>query len=152
MNEIVQCMQPDLRKSSIIAQHRFFRVKHWNTLGKWLRIWKTIRNFFTHLVLGEGRGQRSNTGYHLICPSKRSSKIFVCLQCIKGIVSYGRLFTWRRNGCLWLMFLHGFQLCLWWCREVEGINFPVIHSSVHGEHNGTNFESVQHSIHKLQPF
>ena len=34
----------------------------------------------------------------------------------------------------------------------EGITYPVVHFSVHGKHNGVNFESVSHSIHKLLRF
>jgi len=47
------------------------------------------------------------------------------------------------------MFLHVFQPCLWQCSVVEEITHPVIHSSVHGKHNGENFESVFHSTCKL---
>jgi len=48
------------------------------------------------------------------------------------------------------MFLHGFQLCLWLLRGVEGITYPVIHSSsVHGKHDGAIFESVHYTIQKL---
>ena len=47
------------------------------------------------------------------------------------------------------MFLHGF---LWWCRVVEGIFYPVIHSSVHGKHNSAKFESLPHSTCKLHLF
>jgi len=46
---------------------------------------------------------------------------------------------------------HGFQPCLWQCSVVEEITYPVIHSSVHGQHDGANLESVQHSIRKLHP-
>ena len=38
---------------------------------------KNSVNLFTCLVLSKGRGQRLKPGYHLICLSKRSSKIFV---------------------------------------------------------------------------
>ena len=141
----------DLWKPSMTVHNRFFSIKHWM---HWVNnsVFLKIRNFFTYLVLGEGRGQWLKPGYHLICPSKRSSKIFVWLQYTQGIVSYGRLFTWRWNGRSRSMFLHGFRLCLWWCRTVEGITYPVIHSSVHGKHDGANFESVHHSICKLHLF
>ena len=45
-----------------------------------------------------------------------------------------------------------FQQYLWRCRGEEGITYSVIHSSVHGKHNGVNFESVHHSIRKLHLF
>jgi len=32
---------------------------------------------------------------------------------------------------------------------VEGITYPVIHSSVHGKHDGEGLEFMQHSIRKL---
>jgi len=137
---------PDLWKPNIIAQYRIFSIKHWvnNCI-----FWKKFVDFFIRLVLGEGRGQQLKPGYHLICPSKRSLKIFVWLQCTKGVVNYGCLFTWRWNNYSWSMFLHGF-----WrqCRGAEGITYPVIHSSVHSKHDGANFESVHHSIRKLHPF
>ena len=114
--------------------------------------WKNSIYSFTRLGLGEGRSQPLKPGYHPFRSSKRSSKIFVWLEYTQGIVSYGRLFTWRRSGRSRSMFLHGFRLCLWWCRTVEGITYPVIHSSVHGKHNGTKFESLPHSICKLHPF
>ena len=145
-------MWPDLRKPNIIAQYRFFSIKYWNTLGKFCAFWKKSVNFFTCFVLGERKGEQLKPGYHRIHPSKRSSKIFVWLQCTKGIVSYGRLFTYRQSGCLRSMFLHGFWLCLWWCKWVEGITYPVINSSVHGKHDGANFVSVLYSIRKLHPF
>jgi len=47
---------------------------------------------------------------------------------------------------------HGFGLCLWQCRAVDGTNFPVIHFSVHGKHDGANFKSAHYSIRKLHPF
>jgi len=34
----------------------------------------------------------------------------------------------------------------------ERITYPVIHFTVHGEHDGAKFESLPHSIHKLRPF
>jgi len=34
-------------------------------------------------------------------------------------------------------------------REYKNTIYPVIHSSAHGEHNGVNFESENHSVHKL---
>jgi len=71
-------------------------------------------NFFTHLVLGEWRGQQLKPGYHLICPKKRSLKIFVWLQCTQGIETYGHMFTWCQSGCLRSMFLHVFWPYLWW--------------------------------------
>ena len=34
---------------------------------------------------------------------------------------------------------------------MQEITYQVIHSSAHGKHDGANFESVHHSIHKLDP-
>jgi len=96
--------------------------------------------------------QRLKPGYHLICPSKRSSKIFVWSQYTKGIVSYGCLFTWHQSGWSRSIFLHGFWHCLWWYKGVKGIINQAIYSSVYGKHSGANFESVLHSIRKLHPF
>ena len=126
---------------------QIFQYKALNMLGKWMHILKKIVQLYTLCSC-----QQLKTGYHFICPSNRNLKIFVSLQCTKGIVSYGRLFTWRQSIYSRLMFLHGFQLCLWWCRRVEGITYPVIHSSVDGKHDGANFEFVHHSICKLHPF
>jgi len=40
-----------------------------------------------------------------------------------------------------------------WIRNLlEEITNPGIYSSVHGEHNDTNFECVHHSIRKLHLF
>ena len=39
-------------------------------------------------------------------------------------------------------FMHGFRLCLRLCKRVEGITYQVIHSSVHGEHDGETFGYV----------
>ena len=147
-------MWPDLRKPNIIAQYRFFSIKHWNTLANSYNcvFWKKICSLLYPPCSRWTKRPTVKTGYHRIRPSKKSSKIFVWLQCTKGIVSYGRLFTWRRSGCLWSMFLHGFRLCLWWCRVVERITYPVIHSSVHGKHDGAGFKSVNHCILKLHQF
>ena len=57
---------PNLRKPNIIAQYRFFSTKHWNTLGNNCVFWKKSVNFFTHLVLCEGRGQWLEPEYHHI--------------------------------------------------------------------------------------
>ena len=51
----------------------------------------------------------------------------------------------RVDVSLWL-------LTLWKCRRVEGITYPVIRSSVHGKHDGANFQFVHHFIYKLHAF
>ena len=53
------------------------------------------------------KGPTVKASYYLNRPSKRSLKNF-CLIAVQQ--SYGRLFTWRQNGCLRSMFLHGFRL------------------------------------------
>ena len=40
-------------------------------------------------------------------------------------------------------------VCLKRSRIVEETTYPEIHFSVHGRHDGANFKSVQHYIHKL---
>ena len=130
---------------------QIFSIKHWNTLGK-IAFFERICQLFYPPCSWWRKGPMVKPGYHRICPSKRRSKIFVWLQCTQGIVSYGHLFTWCRSSHSRSMFLHGFWLCLWWCRAVEGINYPVIHSAVHGEHDGEKFKSLPYSIHKLHLF
>ena len=107
-------------------------------------------NFFTCLVLGKGRNQWLKSGYHLICPSKRS--LFDCSAVKELYIRYGCLFMWRRSSYSQSMFLHGFRLCLWWGRGAEWITYPIIHFSVYGKHDGVNFESVHHSIRMLHLF
>jgi len=45
-------------------------------------------------------------------------------------------------ACDRCFFMHGFRLCLWLCKGVEGITYQVIHSSVHGKHDGETFGYV----------
>jgi len=153
-NNLLYYMWPDLRKPNIIAQHRFFSIKHWNTLGKYCVFWKKSVHFFTRsrLVLDEGRGQRLKPGYHCICPSKKSSKIFVWLQCTQGIVSY-KLFLLLSCITTNKVEIHEETSIANDRFNVTWTNgHPVIHSSVHGEHDGAKFESLPHSIYKLHPF
>ena len=115
-----------------------------------------IHNFFTRLILSERRSDNSlNLGNQLIHLSKRSSKIFVWVQCSKAIISYGCYVVKCQSRCLRLMFLNqlmDYDFVLWQCRVVEGITYTLIHSSARGKRDGTNFESAQHSICKLCPF
>ena len=59
---------PDMWKPNIMAQYRFFSIKHWNTLGN------SVHDQF---LVNELSGQQLKPGYHLIPPSKKSSKIIV---------------------------------------------------------------------------
>ena len=145
-------MWQHVRKPNIIAQYRFFSIKHWKMLCKFCVFWKKYVSFSTSTVLGEAKSPWLKWRHYFICPSKRSLNIFIWLQYTKGIISYGYLFMWRWDINLWLIFLHGFLLCLWWYKGVEGIIYQVIRSLVHGKHDGANFESVYHSIRKLHPF
>ena len=141
---------------SAITKHnstiQFFSIKHWNTMRvDDCTFRQKIHNFFTRLVFSERRSDNSlNLCNQLIHLS------IVWVQCSKAIISYGcYVVKWCQSRCLWLMFLNqlmDYDFVLWQCRVVEGITYPLIHSSARGKHNGTNFESAQHSICKLCPF
>ena len=143
---------PDLQKPNIIAQYRIFSVKLWI---HWVNIcvfWKKSVDLFTCLVLGEGRSQQLKPWLSsyllkqeelenlcLIVVHQRSCKVWLFVY-----VPSKRLLA--INVSSWI------STFLWQCRGAEGITYPIIHFSVHGEHDGANFESMHHSIRMLHPF
>ena len=136
-NSILQ-LWPDLRKPNIIVQYRFFSIKHWNTLGKLLRILKKIRSLL-YPPCSWWRKRPTVKNWVSSYLPKQEKLENLCLVAVHP-----------RNCKLW-PFVHvtlkrpfaidvsSWILTLWWCRTVEGITYPVIYSLVHGEHGGAKF-------------
>jgi len=145
-------MQPCYVTRSAKTEHySAIQIFQYNTLGKKMRILKKICQLI-YPPFSWWRKEPTVKTWVLSYLPKQEKLENLWLQSTKRFVSYGRLFTWCRSSRSQSMFLHGFWLCLRWCRAVEEITYPVINSSVHGEHDGAKFESLPHSIHKLHLF